>query len=85
MQDFERLKALLDTEHEWPSEYQFKFITLSEHVNDLSQVFENDTIRFKRSKTGRYVGLTVNRRIKSSDEVIDVYKKAAAIEGVIAL
>jgi len=39
----------------------------------------------KKSKKGAYLSFTSRRKINSSDQVIEAYKKAHEIEGLIAL
>ena len=76
----------LDRFYAWPSLYTFKFIVPSEKQGDLKQLFPlHTTATEKVSQKGKYVSLTYYMMMPSSHSVIDVYKKASVIEGLVAL
>lgn len=75
----------LDQHHAWPSLYIFKFIVPSGKENQVKALFPMHTTTERASKNGNYTSVTVQMMMQSSDAVIDIYKKAAAIEGLIAL
>ena len=75
----------LDDYHSWPTLYVFKFIVPKGKEDDLRQLFPLHTPSEKESKNGNYTSLTLQMMMPSADAVIDVYKKAAVIEGLIAL
>ena len=83
-----KMKERLDEVHEWPSLYMFKFILKPEEgiIAKLEALFpdEAEIIR-KYSKTGKFVSLTVKEVMMSSDEVLERYRKASVIEGVMML
>lgn len=83
----EEFKRLLDDQHEWPCHYTFKFIVPSQSLEDLKLIFIGEDISFslKDSSGGKYVSLTVEIRLHNSDAVLEVYQKAAQIEGIISL
>ena len=79
-------KELLDQHHDWPSTYTFKFIVAKDRVERVLDLFEaRDTISTRPSRHGRYISVTANCEVSSSDEVIAVYEAAATIKGVIPL
>lgn len=78
-------KQLLDESNDWPSVYIFKFIAPKEQIDELKYVFIGNKIDIKASSKGKYHSLTSKIMIESSEEVIDIYKRAGAIEGVISL
>ncbi|NNE77230.1 MAG: DUF493 domain-containing protein [Pricia sp.] len=86
---YERLKEQLEESTNWPSDYLYKFIVLSEpdKINQIHKIFDNTgaVIESKQSKKGKYtsVSITVNR--KNPDEVIEKYKEVGKVEGVISL
>ncbi len=80
----EKLKELLDTEYIWPAEYTFKFIVSSERLGELVEILGNGVI-VKESAKGNYVSVTLPAIMDSSDEVLNIYKKVARVEGVISL
>lgn len=76
----------LDTFYAWPSLYTFKFIVPADQQEHLRQLFPlHTTATEKSSEKGKYVSLTYQMMMPSSESVIDVYKKAAVIEGIVAL
>lgn len=82
------LAKLLDKEHDWPSNFKFKFIYKSNsHIlMQLEKLFPLASERkLKHSKKKNYESLTVNHLAKSADEILDLYQKASLIKGVITL
>lgn len=76
----------LDKFYAWPSLYTFKFIVPAARQDLLRQLFPlHTTAGEKSSQKGKYVSLTYQMMMPSSDSVIDVYKKASVIEGIVAL
>lgn len=79
------MKELLDNQYEWPANYTFKFIVPLPRLSQLMSHFLNDEVDTKTSKTGKYVSCTIVKEMKSSDEVIKIYKQMKNIEGIISL
>lgn len=76
----------LDRHYAWPSLYIFKFIVPAARESELRQLFPmHVTSQVKSSDKGNYISLTYQMMMPSSDSVIDVYQKAAGIEGLVAL
>ena len=76
----------LDKYYAWPSLYTFKFIIPADKKEDLRQLFPlHTTATEKSSEKGKYVSLTYQMMMPSSDSVIAVYQKVAVIEGIVAL
>jgi uncharacterized protein len=75
----------LDEHHSWPTMYVFKFIVPKGKEDELRQLFPLHTPSEKESKNGNYTSFTLQMMMPSADAVIEVYKKAAVIEGIIAL
>ena len=85
---FEKLKQRLDEVHDWPSVYMFKFIMEPKEdiIARLEELFpEEAEIQRRYSKGGKYVSLSIKEVMVSSEEVLNRYKKASEIEGVIML
>jgi putative lipoic acid-binding regulatory protein len=83
-----KLKERLDEVHEWPSVYMFKFILEPDEgvIAQLEALFpEEAEILRKYSKTGKFVSLSIKEVMMSSDEVLERYERASAIEGVMML
>jgi uncharacterized protein len=87
-QNFDTLREQLTLNYTWPAVYMFKFITPAENrvfalLHDLFH--EQAEFITKNSAGGKYVSITVKEVMLNVDEVIDRYRKASAIEGVIVL
>lgn len=83
-----RLRDLIDSVHEWPSVFMFKFIlpTDPEKIKQLKLVFDESAEMLSRqSKTGKYTSITVKEMIMDGEHVFDRYEKAGKIDGIIAL
>ncbi|HEU5291626.1 MAG TPA: DUF493 family protein [Cyclobacteriaceae bacterium] len=75
----------LDEHYSWPALYIFKFIVPAGKESELKNLFPLHTSSDKQSTQGKYVSVTYKMMMPSSESVIEVYEKAAAIEGLIAL
>ena len=76
----------LDRFYAWPSLYTFKFIVPSDKKETLRQLFPlHTTATEKSSQKGKYISLTYQMMMPSSESVIDVYRKVSVIEGIVAL
>lgn len=82
---FSAFKEKLDNEYKWPTTYMFKFVVPSTKAPELRAILLAESVQTKPSKNGKYISFTMKRRMKSSDEVIEIYAKAKEIEGLIAL
>lgn len=87
-QNFDALRDRLVKEHTWPTVYMFKFIAPAEN-RIFARLFElfppHAEFQQRNSSSGKYVSVTVKEVMLSSDEVVDIYRKASAIEGVMVL
>jgi putative lipoic acid-binding regulatory protein len=75
----------LDKFYAWPALYTFKFIVKAGKEEELRSLFPLHTTTVKPSKNGNYTSVTFQMMMPSSQAVIEVYKKASVIEGIIAL
>ena len=82
---WDNFRELLDDQYEWPTVYVFKFIAPKEHVADLKEVFIGHDIDIKASSKGKYQSVTAKIKVASADDVVTIYKRAGAVEGVISL
>ncbi|QTE22858.1 DUF493 family protein [Polaribacter cellanae] len=86
---YSKLKVQLDDTTSFPADYLYKFIvpTTKNQVTEVEDIFDNRgaVITTKKSKTGKYVSVSIILKIENSDEVISFYKKAEKIEGIISL
>jgi len=83
--DENAFKEKLESNHEFPGEYIFKFIVKPEHQAEVEGLLEGADIKLKPSSGNKYVSITLHKKMSSSEEVIEVYKEAHKIEGIIAL
>ncbi len=82
---FKKLKELLDENQTFPSPYTFKFIVPHDKVNELKAIIARGSFSLKPSRTGKYISVSVTLEMKSSDEIIYLYKAVAIVEGLISL
>ena len=86
---YTKLKVQLDDTTTFPADYMYKFIvpTDGNQVEEVEVLFNNSgaVINTKKSKTGKYVSVSIVLKIESSDKVISYYKKAEKIKGIISL
>lgn len=86
---YDSLKEKLEGHHDFPEDYLFKFIipTDPSKLTEIYKVF--DGIKFtlgnRESKNGKYTACNVNAFVLDADQVVNIYKEVAKIEGVILL
>ncbi|WP_397446899.1 DUF493 family protein [Polaribacter sp. R77954] len=84
-----KLKGQLEDTTNFPADYMYKFIvpTSGNQMQEVQDVFENKgaVITTKKSKTGKYISITIVLKLKSAEEVIGYYKKVEKIKGIISL
>jgi hypothetical protein len=87
-EELNRFKKKLVESTSFPTVYMYKFIIPSNHRNIalVESLFEADTdILLKESGSGRYTSITAKQVVVNPDEIIDMYRRAAKIEGLIFL
>lgn len=75
----------LENNHQFPGNYTFKFIVKPKDQKIVEQLVHGAEVSIKPSSGNKYVSVTLNAKMDSSHEVVEVYKKAKKIEGIIAL
>lgn len=75
----------LEDHYAWPALYTYKFIVPRGKEDEVKQLFPYHPSTEKQSAQGNYTSVTVQLMMQSSDAVIEIYKKAALIEGIVAL
>ena len=75
----------LENQHKFPTEYLFKFIVPSKQIDKVKKLLPHINWIEKPSKNGKYISLGAKVGMQSSDAVIEIYKEAHLIEGIIAL
>jgi len=86
---YQKLKTQLDETTQFPADYLYKFIVSAEEskVEEVQSIFDNKgaVINTKKSKTGKYISISIVIKLASSDEVIKYYQEAEKVEGIISL
>lgn len=81
----DQFAQMLDEHHQWPCPYVFKFIVPTENLSLLETLFESERLETRPSRTGKYTSVTLESTMCSSRAVMDVYRKAAEVPGLMAL
>lgn len=80
------LKERLDAYYDWPCVYLFKFIAPRDRVEEVVSLLSGSgSIRTRESSGGRYLSVTAELPMADSEEVLAIYRRAGAIEGVVSL
>ena len=84
---YTKLKVQLDDTTSFPSDYMNKFIVPTDSSQEVETIFDNygAVITKKKSKTGKYISVSIVLSVENSDLVISFYKKAEKIKGIISL
>lgn len=81
----ERLQQLLDAHHTWPVRYTFKFVVAQQRVSEVLALFPGESHEERPSQRGSYVAVTVKPVMASAQAVLEIYERAARIEGILCL
>jgi len=87
-EDLEKLRLKLVETTSFPSVYMFKLIVPSENrtIALVENLFEEEAdILTKESDKGKYTSITAKQVVMNAEEIIEIYKKAANIKGVMML
>jgi putative lipoic acid-binding regulatory protein len=86
---YAKLKEQLKEGFTWPSLYMFKFIVPADNkrVAQVEQLFNTKEaqISMRTSSKGNFISLTAKELMLSPEKVIERYRQAENIEGVISL
>ncbi len=83
--NYQSFKDKLDSQHQWPSLYMFKFIVPAGKENEVFALFPMHELKTKPSKNGNYISVTAQIMMPSSDDVMKIYEEAHGIDGLVAL
>ena len=84
---YEKLRLQLELQ-EWPDVFLFKFIVpnTSEKIAQASALFDDSAeLTLRPSSKGTYMSLSAKELMMSADSIIEKYKRASEIEGLVAL
>ena len=82
---WDRFQDLLEKDRSWPAEYLFKFIVPRPNLEELQELFGDHPVVVRASSRGRYVSVTARLRMDDSASVVEFYRAAGEIPGVISL
>ncbi|MBI9069203.1 MAG: hypothetical protein JEZ09_18040 [Salinivirgaceae bacterium] len=85
---YEKLREQLLATSKWPLEYMFKFIVpnIEGRVEAVAeQMPSHGKISYKHTASLKFVSITCVAVMETVDQILDVTKKATAVEGVIVL
>jgi len=84
---YEKLREQLELQ-EWPNVFMFKFIVpnTSEKIALASALFDDSAdLTLRPSSKGTYMSVSAKELMMSVDSIIEKYKSASQIEGLVAL
>jgi uncharacterized protein len=87
-EELDRFREKLIESMTFPSVYMFKFIIRSEHRNIalVDNLFGSEAvINTKESDKGRYTSVTAKQVVMNVEEIMEIYRKALKIKGIIFL
>jgi hypothetical protein len=84
---YDKLREQLELQ-DWPDIFMFKFIVPNEpeKIALVSALFDEATdLRMQPSKNEKYISIGAKELMMDVDSIIEKYKSAAKIEGIISL
>ena len=87
-EELQKFKEKIVETTTFPSVYMFKFIVPSENrsIALVENLFDAGTdLHTKESGNGKYTSITGMQVVVNVDEIMEVYKKAAEIKGIVFL
>jgi putative lipoic acid-binding regulatory protein len=82
---YARFKKQLTDHYDFPALYLFKFIVPIDRKDEFKNLFPDIDFKTKDSKNGKYISFSRKLKVKSSDEIIDIYNKAYSVKDIISL
>jgi putative lipoic acid-binding regulatory protein len=86
---YKKLKKDLEETTTFPTKYLYKFIVPSKEgkIEQVEAAFNHmgAVITKKKSKTGKFISISVLVNMNSADDVIKKYKEVEIVEGIISL
>jgi hypothetical protein len=82
------LEQKLNDTTDWPAVYMFKFIVPTDNrkIAMVEALFGSEArLRTKESRGGKYISITTQVVMLNALEIIEKYRSASRIEGLIAL
>lgn len=85
---FAGLREQLNANPEWPRVYLYKFIVPNDNhrLAQVEAIFGPEAqVSINQSRNGNYVSISAREMMISAEEVIERYRTASKIEGIISL
>lgn len=86
--DLESLKSKLIETTAFPTVYMFKFIISADNrkIALVENLFDEEAeILTKQSGNGKYISITSKQVVMTVEEIIEIYRRAAEIKGIMFL
>jgi len=83
--DSDKFRELLDESYQWPDFYEFKFIIKTADKAQVIEKLQGFTIAETPSKNGTYTSVSARKLMKSTDEVMEIYKVMSTVKGIMSL
>ena len=83
-----KLRELLAENKEWPMLYYFKFIVQNdqEKLNQVKELFaDQSAITYNTSRDIRFISLSCKQLMPDAESILEIYRKASLVDGLIAL
>lgn len=85
-----RLEEQLSNSFKWPNKYRFKFILKSNEkdIQELKSIFNDINgalFSLRKSSNNKFTSVSINAVMKNPISIINKYKLASKIEGIISL
>jgi hypothetical protein len=84
-EQYKSFRNTLDQCHEWPCRYTFKFIGPETCAQEAAALFPEECVSLRPSRTGKYLGVTAEIQVTCAEDVMEIYKQAHKITGLICL
>lgn len=83
-----KLRELLAENKQWPLLYYFKFIVQNdqEKLNKVKELFaDQSAITYNTSRDIRFISLSCKQMMPDPESILEIYRKASLVDGLIAL
>lgn len=81
----ESFRSTLDAYYSWPASFPFKFIVPIEQANQVIELLDDPNLTSRPSTNGRYRAFSLEKNMRSSEEIIAIYEKMERIPGIISI
>jgi putative lipoic acid-binding regulatory protein len=86
---YTKLKITLEETTTFPTIYMFKFIVpfIPDKIKQVENLFNHlgAVIEIRTSKNGNYASVSVQVRMENPEQIIQKYKEAGQVEGIVSL